>query len=138
MGAYFVGKSFGRHKLSLISSAAGSASPNKTIEGSIAGFVSCSLFSIMGAYAMRWPLWGFSGLIYGFLIAFLALVGDLTASMMKRDAKVKDSGTLLPGHGGVLDRIDSYLFTAPAAYFFVMNILPLLERIVQRYARLRR
>lgn len=133
VGAFFMGKAFGKHKLSIISAAAGSASPNKTIEGAIAGFLSSSLFSVIGAYTMRWPMFWLSGVLYGLLISFLALVGDLTASMMKRDAKFKDSGTLLPGHGGVLDRIDSYLFTAPAAYFFVMNILPLLHRIETRY-----
>ncbi|MBX9697315.1 MAG: phosphatidate cytidylyltransferase [Alphaproteobacteria bacterium] len=138
VGAYFMGKSFGKHKLSVVSAAAGSASPNKTIEGAIAGFLSSSLFSVIGAYTMRWPMFIFSGILYGLLISFLALVGDLTASMMKRDAKIKDSGNLLPGHGGVLDRIDSYLFTAPAAYFFVMNILPLLHRIETRYLPLRR
>lgn len=133
VGAFFMGKAFGKHKLSIISAAAGSASPNKTIEGAIAGFLSSSLFSVIGAYTMRWPMFWLSGVLYGLLISFLALVGDLTASMMKRDAKFKDSGNLLPGHGGVLDRIDSYLFTAPAAYFFVMNILPLLHRIETRY-----
>jgi phosphatidate cytidylyltransferase len=52
-------------------------------------------------------------------LAFVALVGDLTASIMKRDAAVKDTGNVLPGHGGLLDRIDSYILTAPTAYLFI-------------------
>lgn len=122
--AYFVGKKFGKHKLSTISSAAGSASPGKTVEGALGGFVSCILFSILGAYIMNWPYWFSLGLIYGLILSFIALVGDLTASMMKRDAGVKDTGSLLPGHGGLLDRFDSYMFTAPVAYFFYHDILP--------------
>lgn len=129
VSAYFVGKNYGKHKLSSISSAAGSASPNKTIEGAVGGMISCSLISILGAYVMKWPLWFLTGATYGVLISFIALVGDLTASMMKRDAGFKDSGTLLPGHGGLLDRIDSYMFTAPASYFFIHEILPLVSMI---------
>mmetsp|Transcript_31917 Transcript_31917/g.45948 ORF Transcript_31917/g.45948 Transcript_31917/m.45948 type:complete len:376 (-) Transcript_31917:772-1899(-) len=123
VGAYFIGKNFGKHKLATISSAAGSASPNKTVEGALAGFISCTSFTLLGAYIMEWPRWMFTGSIYGLMISFLALVGDLSVSMMKRDAKIKDSGNLLPGHGGLLDRIDSYLFTAPAAYFFCRYVL---------------
>lgn len=123
VGAYFVGKKFGKHKLSTVSSAAGSASPNKTVEGALAGFASCTLFSLLGAFFMQWPQWRVTGSVYGLLIGFIALVGDLTVSMMKRDAGLKDSGNILPGHGGLLDRIDSYLFTAPAAYFFCLHVL---------------
>lgn len=129
VGAYFVGKKFGKHKLSLLSSAAGSASPNKTVEGAIAGFASCILMSVLGAWLMQWPLWLATGSVYGLLISFVALIGDLTASMMKRDAKMKDSGTLFPGHGGLLDRFDSYMFTAPVAYLFCTLVLPFAQRI---------
>ena len=75
------------------------------------------------------PTYHHSGAVYGIMLATIALVGDLTASMMKRDAGMKDSGTILPGHGGLLDRIDSYMFTAPASFFFARNILPLMLRI---------
>jgi CDP-diglyceride synthetase len=129
VGAYFIGKKYGKHKLSSISSAAGSASPNKTVEGALAGFVSCTALSLLGAWLMQWPHWQVTGTVYGLLISFVALIGDLTASMMKRDAKMKDSGTLLPGHGGLLDRFDSYMFTAPVAYLFCTLILPFAKRI---------
>lgn len=81
--------------------------------------------SMIGANLMQWPFWAVTGSLYGVMLAVIALVGDLTASMMKRDANMKDSGNILPGHGGLLDRIDSYMFTAPAAFFFCQNVLPL-------------
>lgn len=76
---------------------------------------------------MQWPNWPVLGAVYGLLISFIGLVGDLTASMMKRDAGIKDTGSILPGHGGLLDRFDSYMLTAPIAYFFCIKVLPLMD-----------
>lgn len=129
VGAYFVGKKFGKTKLSVLSSAAGSASPNKTVEGAVGGFSACMIMSMLGAYLMQWPLWFLTGASYGLMMGIIALVGDLTASMMKRDAGMKDSGNILPGHGGLLDRIDSYMFAAPAAYFFCVVVLPFSQKM---------
>ena len=101
-------------------------------EGAIGGMLSCMISSMIGANLMQWPYWAITGSAYGVLLSVIALVGDLTASMMKRDANMKDSGNILPGHGGLLDRIDSYMFTAPAAFFFCQNVLPVAIQLQKR------
>ena len=113
IGSYFIGRRFGRTSLSAIS-------PSKTKEGLLGGVVCSILTGIFFAYILNWPNFIFIGIFYGTLISLMALVGDLIESMMKRDAKLKDSGTLLPGHGGILDRIDSYIFTPSVIYFTIV------------------
>lgn len=114
---YYAGLKFGKHKLSKV------ISPNKTIEGSIGGSLMCIIFCVIFGNAIAIP-W-YHALILGFIIAAFAQIGDLCESMIKRDAGVKDSSNILPGHGGFLDRTDSYVLTIPVVhyymYFFVVN-----------------
>jgi len=119
IGSYFIGKSFGNTSLSPIS-------PSKTIEGLIGGISCSTLLAIIFAFLMNWENPLIFGIIYGISISLMALVGDLIESMMKRDAKIKDSGTFLPGHGGILDRIDSYIFT-PSVLYYIFIILKYLN-----------
>jgi phosphatidate cytidylyltransferase len=113
-GAYFTGKYFGKHKL------APSISPSKTIEGVFGGFLFGIPSGLLINYFFRnYEIWEIFTL--SFLICLLAVIGDLAESLLKRDAGVKDSGSFFPGHGGVLDRIDSLLFTIPATYYFVLS-----------------
>ncbi len=120
IGAYFVGKFFGRTRLSPIS-------PKKTVEGAVFGICGSVAVAIVWAWCLGWPQWWLAGGLLGLIIGLASLMGDLTESMMKRDAGVKDSGQLIPGHGGILDRGDSYVFTAPLVYYFVTLVLPLLQ-----------
>jgi len=120
IGAYVIGRRLGRHPLSPIS-------PGKTVEGALGGVACAVLVGGLGGVALGWP-WGWAlGGVLGGMVAVFALVGDLTESTMKRDAGVKDSGDVIPGHGGILDRIDSFLFT-PAVFFYgVKLLLPLVS-----------
>jgi phosphatidate cytidylyltransferase len=119
IGAYLFGKNIGKTKLSLIS-------PKKTVEGAVCGFLGSIVVGMVGAYYLQWSQWLISGLLFGLIIGGASLAGDLTESIMKRDAGVKDSGDLIPGHGGILDRSDSYIFTGPLVYYFFKLFLPLL------------
>lgn len=121
IGAYLIGRSLGRTPLSNIS-------PKKTVEGAVSGIAASLLVGVSGAAILSWPFWPVSGSALGALIGISSLLGDLTESLMKRDAGVKDSGQLIPGHGGILDRTDSYVFTAPIVYYFVTLLLPMLAR----------
>jgi phosphatidate cytidylyltransferase len=113
VGAYFFGKAFGKTRLSIIS-------PKKTVEGAVLGITLSIVMAMAGAVYLKWPWALASGGIIGVLIGITSLLGDLTESLMKRDAGVKDSGHLIPGHGGILDRGDSYVFTAPLVYYFAI------------------
>ncbi len=105
-GAYFAGRSFGKNKLSLL------ISPGKSIEGVLGGLLCCLVFAIAGAaYFNVANAVLFVGL--SVFVAFVSVYGDLFESLMKRRAKLKDSGNILPGHGGVLDRIDSLIAAGP-------------------------
>jgi phosphatidate cytidylyltransferase len=128
VGAYFVGKKYGKTKLHVISPAAGATSPNKTIEGVIGGCVTSALLAIIGAWVQRWPYPIITGTIHGILLGMLGLIGDLTASMLKRDAGLKDFGDLLPEHGGILDRVDSFIWSAPYSWLVCTYIIPALKQ----------
>jgi len=111
-GAYFVGSAWGRSKL------APSISPGKTREGALGGLAVALLYAIIcGAFVegIAWVTY----LLSAALIAVLSIVGDLFESAVKRQAGAKDSGTLLPGHGGVLDRVDSATATLPLAALLI-------------------
>ncbi|SEP77043.1 phosphatidate cytidylyltransferase [Solimonas aquatica] len=108
-GAYFAGRALGRHKL------APSISPGKTVEGALGGLALCALWAAT-AGAHVFGLHGARILVLvalSLLVAVLSIVGDLTESMLKRAAGLKDSGKILPGHGGVLDRVDSIVAALP-------------------------
>jgi phosphatidate cytidylyltransferase len=113
VGAYFVGRKFGRTKLGVISPAAAATSPNKTIEGLIGGCAVSAMLAIFGAWVQRWPFPILSGGVHGIILGLLGLIGDLSASMLKRDAGIKDFGDLIPEHGGIMDRVDGFIWTAP-------------------------
>ena len=108
---YYAGCYFGKHKLSKV------ISPNKTIEGSIGGSLSCMIFCFIFGQVLMIP-W-YHCIILGLLIAAFAQIGDLCESMIKRDAGVKDSSNILPGHGGFLDRTDSYILTIPVVHYYM-------------------
>ncbi len=110
VGCYYFGVNLGKHKLAPV------ISPNKTIEGSLGGALCAIIGGFIIAYFIKLP-W-YHALIAGFLVTVCAQIGDLCESLIKRDAGVKDSGDLLPGHGGFLDRTDSYIFTIPVMYYY--------------------
>jgi phosphatidate cytidylyltransferase len=111
--AYFAGRAIGRHKLFE------RVSPKKTWEGAIAGFVGAVL-AFVAAKALVLPYLSFSSaIICGAIIGSFGQLGDLVESLMKRDAGVKDSSALIPGHGGIFDRFDSLLFVSPLLYFYL-------------------
>lgn len=115
IGCYYAGRHLGKHKLAPI------VSPNKTIEGSIGGAIAAVIGALIIGYFLQLE-WYFSVLL-GFLCTVFAQIGDLCESLLKRDAGVKDSGHSLPGHGGFLDRTDSFILTIPVMYYFCKHVV---------------
>lgn len=112
--AFFGGRAWGRHKL------APRISPGKTVEGSILGLIGSSSAGCAFALVFLPGVPIESAFVMSVLLGFLGQLGDLWESTLKRRARVKDSGKLLPGHGGFLDRVDSLLFTGPALYYLIV------------------
>jgi phosphatidate cytidylyltransferase len=113
--AYFVGRAYGRTQIAPL------ISPNKTLEGLVGGVVGGTFaFWCAGLY-QDW-LTGWDALLIGFLVAITAPIGDLFESLIKRDLEVKDTGTLLGAHGGVLDRLDAVLFTIVVGYYAAVGL----------------
>lgn len=111
IGAYFAGKKFGRVKI------VEKISPGKTLEGFLGGCFLSFVVAIVLKIIFN-PQGSFSIYMFlGFLCAFVGLVGDVSESALKRDVRIKDSGFLIPGHGGILDRVDSLIFSIPVLYY---------------------
>lgn len=114
--AFLVGKNFGSRKLFP------SVSPRKTVEGFLGGLT----FSLLAAFLISKLNFDFSvldWLVIGLIVSVIGTIGDLVESKFKRQAKIKDSGTIMPGHGGILDRLDSLLFAAPFVYLYINFII---------------
>jgi phosphatidate cytidylyltransferase len=117
--AYFVGKAWGRHKL------APSISPGKTREGAAAGVIGAIIISILFTLEvpLQLPLSWWQAILLGLAISVLGQLGDLAESLLKRNCGVKDSGSLMPGHGGLLDRMDSVLFAGVVVYLWYIYVV---------------
>ena len=119
--AYLVGRAIGKHKMSPI------LSPKKSIEGLIGGIVGAGIlgvvFGLIYNHFMQvaHSVWIFA--LIGAVCALPAVIGDLAASAIKRNNDIKDYGKLIPGHGGILDRFDSIIFTAPIMYYLILYLL---------------
>ncbi len=117
--AYFTGVFLGKHKLCPL------ISPKKTIEGSIGGWTGCILLLIITGLILTksgYPVNYIYLILFGLICGGLSQIGDLTASIIKRHYGIKDYGNLLPGHGGIMDRLDSILLVAPVLYLFIVYL----------------
>lgn len=134
VGAYFVGRTYGKTKLGTVAPAAGMTSPNKSVEGVIGGCATSACLGMLGAWVQKWPAWAVTGAVHGVLLGLLGLIGDLTASMLKRNAGLKDFGDLIPEHGGIMDRVDSFIFTAPYSWLVISYVIPALKKAARARA----
>jgi len=129
-GAYICGKLFGKHKIGF------KLSPNKTYEGYIGGWFVQLGFTTVFYYSIKTyfpvPNFNFAIIIaFSLVIYLVSIIGDLSESLLKRDAGQKDSGTIIPGHGGMLDTLDALIFTLPAFFYTykVINLFIPLDRL---------
>ncbi len=122
-GAYYVGRLFGRHKLSP------NISPGKTVEGAIGGVMASLGAALLARRLFLSELTINNTLLIGLVSGVVSQLGDLSESMLKRSAGVKDSGSIIPAHGGMLDRVDSLIFTIPVFYYYVLYFAPEITRI---------
>lgn len=113
--AYCVGMLIGKHKMAPV------LSPKKSVEGAVGGVVGAALLGAIYAAATGSVVWGYA--VICAVGALISMVGDLAASAIKRNQGIKDYGSLIPGHGGILDRFDSVIFTAPVIYFLCMTLI---------------
>jgi phosphatidate cytidylyltransferase len=114
--AYFGGRTMGKTPL------APAISPHKTLEGAVWGFIgSIVIVMLMGVCWLGFPV--FKVLVLSLIVAIFAPLGDLVESILKRNCKIKDSGNFFPGHGGVLDRCDSLIYSVPLAYYFITFVM---------------
>ena len=111
VGAYLFGRTWGRRKL------APAISPGKSIEGAIGGLVMGGIAGLLCARGFKLPLGGVEAVVVGVMLSALGQFGDLAESLLKRQAGIKDSSTLIPGHGGIFDRLDSLIVVATATYY---------------------
>lgn len=115
--AYFAGRAFGKHKLAPL------VSPKKTVEGAIGGLAGSAVFALVAVECLGWdgiPVG--RALVLGLLTGLVSQIGDLAESLLKRGADVKDSGTIFPGHGGLLDRLDSILPGCVVLYYLIRGM----------------
>ncbi|MGH7799620.1 MAG: phosphatidate cytidylyltransferase [Thermodesulfobacteriota bacterium] len=113
-GGYFIGRWKGKRKL------IPHVSPGKTLEGTIGGIISSAIAAIVANLIFKSPIEYHWVILFGLVIGIVAVLGDLMESLIKRSAEAKDSGGILPGHGGILDRFDSLIFTFPVSYYMVL------------------